>query len=77
MVGGICYISVLFSKISSLACSLSLSHFALHQYVQLLLAILFLPSANSKKQMFHLAWRQESASLSLVSLLGVEVKTGV
>ena len=42
MVGGVCYISVLLSKISSLACSLSLFHFVLHQHVQLLLAVLFL-----------------------------------
>ena len=65
MVGGVCYISVLLSKISSLACSLSLFlSFSLHQYVQLLLAVLFLPSASLKKQMPHLAWRQETASLS-------------
>ena len=43
----------------------------------MLLAVLFLPLANLKKQMLRLAWRQELAWLSSVSSLGVGEKTGV
>ena len=56
---------------------MSLFHFVLHQCVQLLLAVLFLPSASLKKQMPCLAWRQESTWPSSGSLLRVEEKTGV
>ena len=65
-------------KISSLACSLSLSiSFCTSSICSIASCFSFSSFGSLKKQMPRLAWRQESAWPSSVSSLRVEEKTGV
>ena len=65
-VGGVCYIFLSTFRISSLACSLSLLHFVLPQYVQLFSAVIFL-LLTGRERLCSSASLQEPVGLSFMA----------